>query len=400
MMLLMGKKSRRPNRRNRHEPQGDRSALTVTIGVCPIQKASGQPSLVNELRLLRSSLLYADHVNLVAPSAAWMRDFTPFKAIHPDDPWESVAAMPPETLIRLGVLDDADIALRDFRRKMREIGRHPVGDPTRVEGERLWKPTIVSMKQQAAEVFDSKESDELDMAIETESISLISDGTRLEDPVENQIAWFTKRLLDALGEPGSTVLLDEETSDFLRTFEQYADGLPDIADDRSRRANIGTGLIERLPVFPDAPMSEILEAREELAEGRSEYREAVKALSEKLKSSALDSTLPSEVNELWHDSVRPKLRKLQKSTLKTRLMHGTGVRLVDEIGSLPTILVTVIGVGAAADLLPDLLTVGATASRVAAAGIKEALEAHSAVREHDLVYLLDVNKKLGNIPIK
>ncbi|WP_181036536.1 hypothetical protein [Arthrobacter sp. B1805] len=199
---------------------------------------------------------------------------------------------------------------------------------------------------------------------------------------------------------GSPVLLDELTSEFVNASGRYSDGLPAVADDRSRRAAVGAGLVERLPVFPNAPMSDILEAREELAEGRSEYREAVKELSGKLQSSALDATLPSEINELWYDSVRPKLKKLQKSTLKTRLMHGTGVRLIEEIPSLPTVLVAVVGIGEAADALPDLMTAGAATARVVAAGFKEAFQARSAVREHDLVYLLDVNRKLGNARIK
>lgn len=44
---------------------------------------------------LRSSLLYADHVYLVAPSAAWMNDFRPLRGVKVDDPWRTVASLPP-----------------------------------------------------------------------------------------------------------------------------------------------------------------------------------------------------------------------------------------------------------------------------------------------------------------
>ncbi len=283
---------------------------------------------------------------------------------------------------------------------MRRLGTKPVDDPQRVEGERLWKPSIIEMKQQAAEVFNSDESDELDMALEAGFVTLISDGIRFEDSVSQQFSWFRDRLLQSLANPGSTVLLDEVTSEFLQASERFADGFSTVADHRSRRAAVGAGLVERLPVFPDAPMSHILEAREELSEGRSDYRQSVTELSSKLQSSALDSTLPSEIDELWHDSVRPNLKKLQKSTMKTRLMHGTGIRMIDEIQSLPTILVAVVGLGEMADALPNLATAAAFAGRVAAAGAKEAFQARSAVRDHDLVYLLNVNKKLGNAPIR
>ncbi len=395
MMIPMGKKSRRPNRRNRHEPKQNQSGLTVTVGVSPSVYSNNQPSLRKELQLVRSSLLYADRVDLVAPTVGWMRTLTPLLGVNPDDPWRSIADLPPETLERLGV---RDITPEQFSAAMRIMADDT--DPESLEAGRQWKEAIRTMKQLATEVAGSDDSLELDMALDAGSVTLVSEGTRFEDNTEQQIEWFRERLTEALTDPGATVLLDDVTNEFLRESGRYADGLPKVADSRSRRAAIGAGLVERLPVFPNSPMSDILEAREDLAEGRSEYRESVKELSNKLQSAALDSTLPSEIDELWYDSVRPKLKKLQKSTMKTRLMHGTGMRLIDEIQSLPSILVAVVGLGEMADALPDLMTAGAATGRVAAAGAKEALQARSAVRDHDLVYLLDINKKLGNAPIQ
>lgn len=312
----MGKKSRRPSRRNRNTLEPPRSGLTVTVGASPRMKSSGQPSLYGELRLLRSSLLYADHVDLVAPSAAWMRTFSPLLNVDPGDPWLTVANLPPETLQRLGV---EDVTLRDFRRAMRKLGARPDDDPQRLEGEALWRPAIVKLNQQAVEVFDSAEGSELNMALETGSVTLISDGTRFEESIAQQVNWFRERLIKALVDPNSTVLLDEVTTEFLREAGGYADGLPAVADNRSRRTAVGAGLVERLPTFPDAPMSHILEAREELAEGRAAYRQSVKDLTSELQSSALDETLPSEIDELWHDAVRPKLEDLRKSATATRV---------------------------------------------------------------------------------
>ena len=82
----MGKSSRRASRRERHKPRADQEGLTITVGVAPHVKRSGQPSLQREMRLLRSSLMYADRVDLVAPSAAWMNAFRPLRAANADDP--------------------------------------------------------------------------------------------------------------------------------------------------------------------------------------------------------------------------------------------------------------------------------------------------------------------------
>lgn len=253
----MGKKSRRTSRRKRHEPAAGREGLTVTVGVTPQVKISGQPSLTNELRLLRSALLYADHVDLVAPSAAWLRDFRPLRDVDADDPWTTITALPAETLRRIWV---EDVTPRDFRRAMRKLETGPADDPERIESERLWRDAIPQMMKQAEEVFDSTEAVQLDMALEAGSVTMISDGTRFEDPTDVQVGWFRARLSKALADPRSHILLDDVTTGFLRESENFVDGLPEVAGTRFRRATVGAGLVERLPTFPNAPMSQVLEA--------------------------------------------------------------------------------------------------------------------------------------------
>lgn len=321
-----------------------------------------------------------------------MSTFSPLLDVNPDDPWSSVAALPPETLRRMGV---RDVALRDFRRAIRKLAAKPEGDPQRLEGERLWRPAVVEMKRQAAGVFDSAEALEIDMALDAGSVSLISDGTRFEDSAHQQVGWFRDRLAQALADPSSTVLLDDVATEFLRESGDYADGLPTVADHRSRRSAVGAGLVERLPTFPDAPMSHVLEARQELADGRARYRVSVKKLAERLQSSALDATLPSEIDDLWHDEVRPTLESLRKTAATTRVGVETGKRLLTEGYGLPTLLVAMANLPDLSAALPTPAAAAALVGRVAAAGAQEAFKARSAVRQHDLVYLLDIDKKLG-----
>lgn len=388
----MGKKSRRPSRRNRHALESNSFGLTVTVGASPRVKSSGQPALDNELRLLRSSLLYADHVNLIAPSAAWMRTFSPLLDTDPEDPLRTIADLPAVTLERLGV---EAVTPQQFSAAMRALGARPNDDPLRQQAEALWRPAIMSFRQQAVEVFDSHEALELDMALDAGFVTLISDGSRLEDSTAEQVKWFRDRLTQALADSSSSVLLDEVTTEFLREAGGYADGLPAVVDDRSRRTAVGAGLVERLPTFPDAPMSHILEAREELGEDRAAYRKAVKELASKLQSSALEETLSSEIDELWHDAVRPKLEDLRKSATATRVGAETAKRLFTEGYGLPTLLVAVANFTDLAAALPTPAAALAAATRVAAAGAQEAFRTRATVRRHDLVYLLDVNTKLS-----
>src|SRR5699024_8037510 len=360
----MGKRSRRPSRQNRHEPKRDREGLTVTVGVVPQAKPSGQPSLTNELRLLRSALLYADHVDLVAPSAAWMQDFRPLRDVEIDDPWRTITALPSETMWRIGV---QDVSPREFRRAMRKLAARPEDDPDRLENEQQWREVIPNLKRQAEEVFDSAESEEIDMALDSSSVTMVSKGTRFEDGTERQMAWFRDRLVDALEDPRAHVLLDDIAAECLRRSDGIADGLQPLPGARTRRAAVGAGLVERLPAFPDAPMEHVLEARGELADGRARYRTSVKNLADQLQSSALDETLTSEIDELWQDEVRPSLDGLRNTVSRTRVAEETGKRLFTEGYGVPTLIVAIANLPDIASLLPTAATMGAAAARVAAA---------------------------------
>lgn len=388
----MGKPSRRESRRKRHEPNAGREGLTITVGVAPRVRPSGQPSLEGELRLLRSSLLYADHVDLVAPSASWMNDFRPLRDVDAGNPWRTVSSLPAETLRRLGV---GDVTPREFRRAMRMLEARPVDDPDRLEGERQWREAIPQLKKRADEVFDSVESLEIDEALASGSISMISDGTRFEDATEKQIVWFRDRLVKAMSDPASHVLLDEMTTAFLNDSGHYSGGFPSVSESRARRVAVGTGLIERLPTFPDAPMGQVLEARAELADGRARYRASAKSLADKLQSSALDETLSSEIDELWNDEVRPSLEDLRKTASMTRIGVESAKRLITEGYGVPTVAVVVANLPDLASALPTAAAALGATGRVATAGAAEAFKARALVRQHDLVYLLDIDKKIG-----
>lgn len=390
----MGKLSHRKSRRERHKNHADRDGMTITVGVAPKTKPNGQPSLENELRLLRSSLLYADHVDLVAPSAAWMNDFRPLREIDLNDPWKTLTSMSDITLRRIGV---EDISPFKFREQMRLLEALPIHDSSRKEAERLWVDALPQLKKGADEVFDSFESTEIDIALEADAVSMISDGTQWEDLADQQKDWFRDQLLRALATPSTHVLLDEGASEILRERGRFSGGLPIVANSRSRHTAVGTGLMERLPAFPNAPMTHVLEAREDLSEGRAKYRKSTKHLADMLQSATLDETLPSEIDELWNDDVRPSLNELRKTVSTTRIAFETGKNLAAEGHRLPTVAVVVANIASLASMMPSELAIGATLAQVANVGVAQAFKARATVRRHELVYLLDVDKKLGKV---
>lgn len=376
----------------------------TTVTVCAAPHVDGtQWSAEPEVRALRSTLLYADHVNLVAPAVAMMDSLWRMTDLDPDRPWEGLAALPAPAMRRLGF---ENVPLRDVRRLFRSIDRLPEGHPRRVELQQEWsREAIGSVVDQAQTALHEHLADDLGPALESGAVTLISDGFDSQDSTDQQIAWFGNRLTQLLQDPGTVPMLPDETVQLVRSAAPgeelwgrvQAALEEEVLDSRARQTYTGAGLVERLPAFPNAPIADVLAVRAELEEGRARYRRAVAHLTETLRSSALDVTLPSEVDQLWNDEVRVALRDMRATVSASRLGHGTARGLVDQhvAASLVCAVTSVAGV---ADALPNehaqLAYLGA-GGRVLVALIQEAFRARESIRQHDLVYLYDVNRRLG-----
>ena len=74
-----------PLRHTRRKQQRLDRGFTPSVGAAPqVEVLSGAVALHNELRLVRSSLFYADRVDLIAPAASLLWTFAPLLGLDPD----------------------------------------------------------------------------------------------------------------------------------------------------------------------------------------------------------------------------------------------------------------------------------------------------------------------------
>lgn len=198
-------------------------------------------------------------------------------------------------------------------------------------------------------------------------------------------------------------MFDEQMGGLTRNLLAERPELQDGLAPHAKRATLGTGLVTKLPAFPDAPMATILEARIELASPLGRYRRAIGQLSERLAAGPVDTpALASEIEDLWRDEVHPTLRQLDRDLSASVI----ATQLRDQVpsdpkawGGLAAFAVSFlhVGVGALADLTQPA-TQAAGASLLAASmgkAAQAALQERRKARSHDLYYLLALNDKLA-----
>jgi hypothetical protein len=404
----MGKQSRRANRRGRRDRLAathQDSGLRVSVFTSP-NVAAGEVSLTKDLRLVRSALLYADEVELISPGASMLATLRPMSRAGEIDGIQLLSQLDDETLQRLGLEQSPDQVRQVFDvlpriMSLPETQRRMV---LPLEIEQGLKEALSDLQPALAKAGDIADgvrtragSPDLDLAISAGVLKLDSFGFDMDMATQDQVNWYAERLRTALASHAGTLLLDEETVRFLHELD--VDTPSDTVVNRATKAAAGTGLLERLPTFPDAPMDEILEVREALADGRSRYRVAVKHLATELSSTALDEALPSEIDEVWHDEVAPALHSMGETVRLSRLAWGAAKRLATDYKSVVTGGSLIVAIESLAQLSPTSTGAIAVGTNVAWQATAEVLHARAEVRKRDLVYLLDVHRKLGGTAI-
>lgn len=385
----MGKKSKRNNRKERPAHKAAETRAGVTICVSPRVGENGI-LLHREMGMIKSSLLYADHVNLISPGLNMLWTLAPLRSVTEKNILGMLARLPADIIRMLGVAEGAETGFRD---KSRALSKLPSNHPHRLEAERRFAPAVPLVLETVNDNFGDH-APEIDAVMSSKDITVVDGGFDFNKGAEAVTAWYRDKLTQAFADPSSTVVLDPETSREARGSLRAAHLSP-YAASQSKRAATGTGLIERLPTFPDAPMEHVFEAREELADGRRSYREAVKRFAEGLESAALDESLPREIDDMWHDEVQPKLADLQNSVRWTRVGRDAAKQLVLEKANGNSMAIVVAGIGNLASLIPNPESAMIAGAGMSHAFTRQAFNAHAARKKHDLVYLLETDRSLG-----
>ena len=152
---------------------------------------------------------------------------------------------------------------------------------------------------------------------------------------DDMVAQYTRTLATLLADPESHLMFDTSMAGLATSMinEGLVEPHP-LAMDHAARVSTGTGLIVRLPAFPDAPMAEIIRTRNELFEPLLGYRGAVRRLAAQAQTSPLDPAHAVELDDLWRDHVVPELARLRADLSGTRIASNAALALGTDVKTL------------------------------------------------------------------
>lgn len=412
----MGKQSRRESRRNRPKRQRSRAGLRaiadeglkLVVATSPEGVQDGGTHVLgHDLQMVRSALLYADHVELLSPLVPLVSSMAAVNDAGIDGFLAVYASLEDDQLAHMGLPDPGDF--KESMMKYQQFLALP-----RAERRRL--PEFQAMREQmlkeAAEHFGGKGGPQellarkleesgapelveaLDSGLLTLNVDFMPEDGDQDKLMENYAAELGRMLTSA----DSHLLLDQYIASMAGAMIREGMVEPsELTMDRATRSRLGTGLASKLPAFPNATVASVLEARADLAEPLARYRGGVTQIARQLRFTAVDPELDGEIADMWRDEVQPAVRNIEQDLSRTRLVKEAGHVASGDIWGLGASGAIYFGMEKLTDI-ENWMTAGVTAAsflgRSLHSAIRAAEQRRQDARRHQWFYLLELDRRI------
>lgn len=347
--------------------------LVVAMG-----NADPRAALRHELSLVRSAALYADQVQLMSARAELLLAknelIAKAEALHV---WEALEERPD--------LRDKLAAMPDLRQTLTQIA-------TFVRSSQgLWR-------DEAAELDLGRAKSIVEIVPFTGSTAELID--RLPDQDQDQAGKrFLERLAELINDPTIHPLLDSQASKYARALTATApDSITAGAHRRSRRAELGAGMIARLPAFPLAPLDELLDVKDDLTAALVRYRAAVSGLEQVLEADIGAGDLDAELDAMWDERVQPAVVALEETLIEHSFVRELAKSAATSAKSLVTqgaaLYIALSTIGDIAAHISAVAAASGVALEAAGAAAAQRITTRRAMAKEDFYYLYRLRQKL------
>ncbi|MFC7619381.1 hypothetical protein [Microlunatus sp. GCM10028923] len=170
---------------------------------------------------------------------------------------------------------------------------------------------------------------ELDLAFRTGQLRY-NNRVRFDSDFETLMADYEHQVQRYLEDPQTCVLVDDPSASLVRAMIDEGDvKMPPRSVANAGEAALGTGFLSRLPTFPTAPMAQILEVKDGLAEPLGRYRRKVTDLRSHLLTGPFDQHIDAEINNVWRTEVEPAVAEIRLAIAD----HALGKELIRAAGA-------------------------------------------------------------------
>jgi hypothetical protein len=412
-------KSKNSHKRKPSPPWTGKPTSTGTFRMVVAANPGSAVSVAPELDLVKAALLYGDKVTIISPVTTMflrvegLQRFSPLEQI---ELMRRVAPilMPPEDV---PAFQEGIEGVDDFLRKTARGGS--MGDRLLRAGLlQQFAPVQRTLSEAVREIGSDAGIDQLARArakglVQIESIDpgdamdllvscilsakLAQTGEHNEDShMDRIVATFVEKLSRHLSSGREYLLFDEPIASL--TEAAIREGVFTPAKGpagRCAQAMTASGLMGRLPTFPDATVDEVLDIRKELAAPLTQFRSAMVTISKTFTSAPWESDFEDELHDAWVETVHPALEAVDGTVRDNHSLLTLAAGVAGAVNTaLPGLIIVAAGLHGHAqgvEMFGGALSAGAPLLQA----LRDRRDADSSIRMQPFHFLYAVEQALG-----
>jgi hypothetical protein len=339
----MGRKSRAKRERR---DQKEKASFHITIGAAPhnnsVTSRNSVVSLHHEIQLVKAALLYADKATLFSLSTSYLAMILALGNLNLEQKVDFLLEIMPTINPEVDVnklrktFSLLNIGIRNKNILSPELLLTVLDFESQIET--LWQPAMEQLQNMAKLAG----SDEIDRAMASGllEVSVLNNQNNQSSIIDvadlakgkstdPMLIQYLNAIAKAVIEDDTYPLFDKLTGEFIRT-AVIEDRLK-ITETRSLRgkqALLAGNLLNRLPLFEEASVDEIIDIRKELAKPLVNFRRVIIDFSREMKNASWDKDFPIEADQVFHSKIAPAVLEIEQSVQESRSLANFGARLL------------------------------------------------------------------------
>jgi hypothetical protein len=332
----------------------------ITIGSYPSQEIS----LETDLRLVKAALLYADKVKLCSLTSSMMLTLVTLKESDLQQHLEMLEVLiPPMSADQ----DQAKVLVEQLRHAKQILYKEKPTKRELLQRAQI-RPKLSQMRSNLKEIAEKMlrdaGMDSLTGAIQSGLLELHTFHAGDTWDSKSMTNEFVNVLSTAISTGSTYPLFDDQTGNLVNLGVQAGQiTVSEAGVTRGKHCGLASRLLERLPLFDEASVSEILDIRRELEVALVRFRSVMIKFSEQIKTAAWDADFSFEAEQVFQRDVEPAILDIEEAVRSNKYLASLTRKLLDkpliipggsvlglamsQLGAMPQVIAQALGVGIA-----------------------------------------------------
>jgi len=254
--------------------------------------------------------------------------------------------------------------------------------------------------------FEGTDNDEMVLEFMTDCIAgasqsplLTHRASEMSKRNDTMIREFVEGVSSAVSDGSTYPLFDDLTRELVKaSIDEEQIAVSESAVHRGRHSGLAGHLLERLPLFDQASVDEILDIRKELDKPLTRFRGAMIKFSEEIKSAYWDEDFPSDAENVFYRDVKPAILDIEETVKSNNYLAALLRKFVDKPVVLPAGSVFSVLMSHLSSLPDEValsLGIGISSAAIVFDAYKDWKQKKQAIEQNHLFFYYQAKKRLS-----